>query len=113
MKIHAVWTDDCGGKKDYDCDLISLSTRYWPQGGGFFVLDSTGFHGNEARPEIKPSAKASLRLGDLCNGPYIDLISEEFEGDTEAEVKAKVEEWAQSEYEKLIALVSSHYGVKP
>ena len=91
------WTPDCQGKWDYDCKLVHLSSRYWPMGGGFHVLNPSNgaWEGNEARPEIRPSARASICIGDLVSGPYEDLISAEFEGDSEAEVKAKVEMWAK------------------
>ena len=36
MQPYAMWTDDCQGKKDYDGNMVSISTRYWPgpSGGG-------------------------------------------------------------------------------
>lgn len=42
-EYHPEWKPDCQGKWNYDCDLVSLSCRYWPRGGGFHTLDtSTG-----------------------------------------------------------------------
>lgn len=110
LKVHAEWSPDCGGKWDYDCGLVSLSCRYWPSGGGFLVVDSTGVHGNESRPEIKPSAKATICVGDLVNGPYEDIVSADFEADTEAEVKAGVEAWAQERFEEIVAILKNHYA---
>ena len=64
---------------------------------------AAGFHDNDARPEIRPSAVASICIGDTVNGPYEDLAESKFEGDTEAEVKGKVEAWAK----EMIARVDS------
>lgn len=102
-ECHPKWTPDCGGKWDYDCEIVALSCRYWPRGGGFLVLDSsTGtFQDNDSRPYIKPSAEASICIGDLAVGPYETLASAKFEGETEADVKAQVEVWAR----EMIALV--------
>jgi hypothetical protein len=93
---HPEWKPDCQGKWDYDCDLVSLSCRYWPQGGGFHVYDTMNgsWEGNEVRPGIRPSAKASICIGDLAIGPYEELAEVKFDGDTEDEVKAKIEAWA-------------------
>ena len=102
-EYHPEWKPDCQGKWDYDCDLVSLSCRYWPRGGGFHVLYNGKFEGNEARPEINPSATASICIGDLANGPYETLAQAYFDGATEQMVKAKVEEWAA----KMIARVDN------
>ena len=118
-KIKAEWTDDCSGKKDYDGDIISLSTRYWPAGGGFSVFDrehpELGLQGNETRPGIRPSAKAEIVVqyadkdGDV---DYYTLATEEFEADTEAEVKLAVEKWAQSQFENIVSCLKNYYGSK-
>lgn len=103
-EYHSEWKPDCCGKEDYDCVLVSLLCRYYPRGGGFLMFDiSSGFHGNEALPEIRQSATASICIGDTVNGPYEDLATEKFDGDTEAEVKANVETWAKN----MIARVDS------
>lgn len=97
MRLEAEWTPDCQGKQDYDADLVQLSTRYWPRGGGFHILD-TGtrvWAGNEARSEIKPSAHATIYLQDE------KLAEANFEGATEAEVKAQVEAWAQQQFDQI------------
>ena len=96
-KLETEWTHDCCGKQDYDADLVKLSARYWPKGGGFFTFDTSNrkFEGNEARPEVKPSAHASIMLQE-------ETIAEaEFEADTEGEVKALVEKWAQEQFDKI------------
>ncbi len=95
MNIEIEWTDDCSGKKDYDADVVRVSTRYWPRGGGFWEIGPDGFKGNDARPEIKPSAKSRILLGDE------DLATAKFEGDTEAEVKALVEAWVAEQLARI------------
>ncbi len=114
LKVPAKWEDDCQGKKDYDGELVKLSTRYWPQGGGFHVLDATGWKGNETRPEIRASANASIYLGSTANDFYRDaklLIEREFEGDSEAEVKAAVEAWALEQFARIDAALRREFGV--
>ena len=90
------WTDDCQGKKDFDSEIFSLSTRYWPRGGGFSVITRQAgaselrIEGNDARPEIKPSAVSSIYLlGEK-------IARAEFEAETEEEVKRLVEAWARA-----------------
>jgi len=106
------WTPDCQGKWDYDCSLVHLSSRYWPRGGGFHVFDigKGAWECNDARPEIRPSAKSSICIGDLVNGPYEDLFSADFEGDTEAEVKAKVEAWAKEMIGRVDAAIRREFA---
>jgi hypothetical protein len=121
MKPAARWTPDCQGKWDYDGRLVSISTRYWPRGGGFHVYDpkqaERGLHPSyEDHPEIKPSACASIHI--KCGEPdengynedYAILSKKEFEADTEAEVKAQVEAWVKSEYLKIVNCLLREYG---
>lgn len=76
------WVPDCGGKEDFDGEIIRLSSRYWPPRFG-----------------TRPSGTATLLLqGEPCR-------TQEFEADTEAEVKAAVEAWARAEIEALSALL--------
>lgn len=105
--LDAEWTDDCGGKKDYDGAIISISSRYWPRGGGFMLLDTSKpdakWEGGEKRPEIKPSAVSSLLLN-RDNGDYTELARQEFEGDSEENVKAQVEKWAQERMDEVVKM---------
>ncbi|HET6497261.1 MAG TPA: hypothetical protein VFH61_18085 [Thermoleophilia bacterium] len=91
--LQAEWTPDCNGKQDYDADLLRLSTRYWPRGGGYMVWFEDRFEENEDRPEIKPSAHAALLLQDT------ELTSASFEAETEEEVKQLVEAWADEQWQ--------------
>jgi hypothetical protein len=116
MKLSAEWTDDCQGKKDYDGQVLSISTRYWPRGGGFHAFDSNhperGLEGNEARPEIRPSATSSLVIWYLDEGgceDTLNLARKEFEGDTLEEIKPQVEAWAQEQMDKAVAVLKSAF----
>lgn len=107
MKLTAEWTQDCCGKQDYDADIVKLSTRYWPRGGGFMVFDGAGkFEENADRPHIRPSAHATICLQDHRTA----LIEQEFEADTEEQVKIMVEAWAQEQFEKVAKAVSDAFG---
>lgn len=113
LRVPARWTDDCQGKKDYDAALVSLSTRYWPRGGGYHVLTADReWMGNESRPEVRPHAHAAivLRHGD---GDTIMLTEADFEADTPEEVQRAVEAWAQREYERVTAAVRALYVPPP
>ncbi len=116
MSTVARWTDDCSGKKDYDAPLISLSTRYWPRGGSHLVVHSVPgkpvkIEGGEERPEIRPSASASILINfaeDL--GLSGVLANQEFEADTPEEVKAQVEAWAQARMDQVVAALRREFG---
>lgn len=108
MKPNAKWTDDCTGKKDYDGDVLSISTRYWPAGGGFYVLDSNGFRQN--KDGSKPRAKASLLFWHDGDEEYETIVeSGYFEGDSFEEVKAQVEIWVQTQYDKTFAALKAAF----
>ena len=115
MKLAAKWTNDCGGKKDYDGDILSVSARYWPPDGGFWVMtDERGFRKNDVLR--KPSATCSLLLWngeegtrEDTGGDYIDLIQAEFEGDTFEEVAAQVEAWAQEMTDRAVAALRREF----
>lgn len=63
----ATWTDDCQGKKNFDLDIVRLSTRYW----------------SDQTAEV-----SILVLG-------VQVASKYFEGRSETEVKHQVEVWAR------------------
>lgn len=113
-KPYARWTNDCQGKQDYDGRLISISTRYYPgPGGGGFLVFGDGQPMREVPYGDKPSAQASILLnhgpseeGD-GGGNYMVLASEEFSGETEAEVKAKVESWVALKMNWIVTALES------
>ena len=101
MKLHIVWTNDCQGKKDYDGDIVAVSTRYWP--GPITVFDSAhrekGLHQIDGGP---PSATCTIRLLNGChNDESVTLIGKDFEGKTFEEVARKVERWAQTQMNRV------------
>ena len=104
MKLQAEWTPDCQGKQDYDADLVHLSTRYWPRGGGYAEMTDDGsWLENGDRPSIPPSATATIYLQNDS------LTTASFEGNTEAEVKAKVEAWAREQFAKVVSAMSGAF----
>lgn len=84
MKLNAEWTLDCQGKQDYDASIIRLSTRYWPVGHANWIV---------------ASATSTLYIQDF------ELISKDFEGTTESEVKVQVEKWAQEKFDEIVKLI--------
>lgn len=97
MELKAEWVLDCQGKQDYDANLVRLSTRYWPRGGGYSMMTANGrWLENQDRPSIPPSASATIYLQDE------PLLKRTFEGATEAEVKMKVEAWAHEQFAKVV-----------
>lgn len=100
-EYHPEWEPDCQGKWDYDYPLVSLSCRYYPRGGGYDVYHNGAWEVNEDRPEIGPTAQASICIGDLVNGPYETLAEAYFGGKTESEVKRQVELWAEEMIERV------------
>jgi len=106
------WTDDCQGKKDYDADLVRLSSRYWPRGGSFLLInrDEQGVTFSDTndptRQHIRPSAVSSIILG------YdTEVATASFEADTPEEVFAAVEAWAQVQFERVQSAVLREFSV--
>ena len=69
--------------------------------------------GNETRPEIKPSATASLVLWFLDeNGceDTLDLACEEFEGESFDEIRPRVEAFAQEQWKRVAATLRKEFG---
>lgn len=116
FELAAQWTDDCQGKKDYDGPILSVSTRYWPRGGGFLAVyrqgDNVTFEQNDARPEIRPSATSALMLhyGEDGSEETIDLIEQSFEAETFEEVAAAVQTWAQEQMNRATRALFAEFG---
>lgn len=115
LKLDAQWTDDCCGKKDFDGDILSISTRYWPAGGGYMVLmngpDGKIFTESAAIDKSLPHAKSELILRH-AKGEAIVLTEIDIEGSSFEEVAQKVEVWAKAEFEKLVRMLRQHYVFK-
>lgn len=113
LKLAAKWTDDCQGKKDYDGAIIGISTRYWPRGGGFHILQNN-YNGTpifelSTDPAIKPSAHSSLVIwhGEP-HGDYTDLANFSIDGNSFEEIALKIEAWAQAQMDFVVKAVNSH-----
>ena len=113
----ARWTPDCQGKWDYDGRLISISTLYWPQGGGYHISDGKGdFRPSiEMYPLVRPSAHSSIHINcgepdeNGFNSPYAHLVEKDFEADTQGEVRAAVEQWVAEQYARIVKCVLVEY----
>ncbi len=108
LELDIEWTDDCQGKKDFDADVLSVSTRYWPRGGGFTIINPPGVpYETNADRSILPSAVSHISL---CG----EVIAEKyFEGDSEAEVKWSVEMWVKTQLVTITGLIMAQYKVIP
>jgi len=113
ISLDAEWTDDCCGKKDYDGDIVSISTRYWPPGGGYFVVNNAPEKVTigEAKDGSLPNARSSLIIR-VKDNDYIVLEETNIEGQSLEEVKQKVEEWAQGQYKNIISILRNHFVFK-
>ena len=107
MRLPAEWSDDCQGKKDFDGELVSLSTRYWPAGGGISLFHpKLGWSHNPL--DCKPSANSKIILRHADD--YVIFAEKEFEGDSLEAVKEMVEEWAQEQYRRVIKAMTQEFG---
>jgi hypothetical protein len=116
LLLDADWTDDCQGKKDYDGEILSISTRYWPRGGGFSILQnvpgkSLSFEENESRPEIRPSAKSVLVIWHRANGERKDIVitSKSFEAETFEQIESEVRDWAQEQMDRAVGAIRREF----
>jgi len=99
--------NDCQGKKDYDGNILSISTRYWPAGGGLAVIiPGRGLVENPF--DCKPSARSSLILH-YSDDEYITLTESEFEGETFEDVSKQVELWAQMQMNAVVELLKREF----
>jgi hypothetical protein len=93
LKLNAAWTDDCSGKKSYDGDILSVSSRYWPR----TITD-------------RPSATSCFIVNHGGESDDYETITEmKFEGDSLADVKAQVEVWAQAQMNRAVAALRREF----
>lgn len=117
MRVPAEWTDDCQGKKDYDGELVSLSTRYWPRGGSHAVIQpGVGVVSDTHSPErqhIRPHASASIYLGSTANAWYdkaVLLAECDFEAETQVDVQLAVEKWAAEQFARIEKVLRAEFA---
>jgi hypothetical protein len=119
MLPHARWTHDCQGKQDFDGPLLAVSTRYYPgpDGGGTMVISPgrpiwTVPYG----PKPSPTSSIILRVGPAeegdGGGDYYIWRRQDFEGETEADVKAQVERWVSAQMEDAVRLLGGKEAFK-
>lgn len=98
MKLNIEWTDDCQGKKDYDGDVVAISTRYWP---------------SRCQQNGRVSAKCSIIISDGYphhNGESEELAFKDFEGETFEQVSAQVKMWAQEQANRVYSALRTEFG---
>ena len=112
MKINAWWTDDSGGKKDYDGALVSISTRYWPEDGGFYVMtDAHGIRKNDILGPCEAHATVGLReRGGDKYGHLHGLVEATFTGDSFEAVRVQVEAWAQAQMDRIESVLRREFS---
>ncbi len=111
LKFQAEWRDDCQGKKDYDGDILSISTRYWPRGGGFSIIGATGWQDNPTQKKPSATSELLLRIKGGVLEDSICLSSQDFEAETEEEVKTQMERWAQDRMDEIVGLLRTKYKI--
>ncbi len=109
----ARWTDDCQGKKDFDGPCVVISSRYWP--GHWTIFDSN--HPEKGLHDVAvggPSATSSLEIrhGDPEDQRRVTLASQDFNGPSEADVKAQVEAWAEEQFQRMVKILCQEFGVE-
>ncbi|MEE7625397.1 hypothetical protein V3O24_04425 [Methylobacter sp. Wu8] len=98
MKLDITWADDCQGKKDYDGDIVAVSTRYWPSN-------------HQKNGMCSAICDISMYDGFLDrNGESELLISKNFEGATFAQVAEQVEPWAQAQMDRIAAALRAEFN---
>ena len=95
----AKWTDDCQGKKDFDGRLVSISTRYWPSN-----YSKDGRRSANASIVINHGEPDQYGFAD-----YLTIAEQDFNGETEEEVKRQVERWVNERLQEIAGLLMSHY----
>jgi len=121
FKVAAEWTDDCQGKKDFDGPLLRVSTRYWPpagQGGGMLVENGrvksmSVPYRSDGRASAASSIVLYVRSSEGYGEPdYIDLARRKFVGDTEEEVKRKVEAWVGKTTTRIVRVLAREFRLR-
>ena len=113
MKPDVKWTTDCQGKKNYDGEIVSVSSRYWPRGGGYSLFSAEKrWEDNGSRPATPPSAQSSIiiRHGDDA---YLTVTERTFSGETFEDLSPQVEAWAQEQFARVVSAVHAEFRDEP
>lgn len=96
---NAVWTKDCGGKEDLDFNIISASTRYWPD---YSAICSILFVGGNYYKELEYPWNEPHRAITLLESDMIWGIDKE-------DCQRRVREWynanIKTAFEKALTLI--------
>lgn len=110
-EVEIEWTPDCSGKQDFDGNVLTVSTRYWPRGGSSYVIKVEGgkvvSETDRTDPvrqaRIPPSAHSTILFGNS------ELADQRFEAETEEEIKQQVEEWVRARLQLYYDLIITAY----
>ena len=104
LSLDAEWKDDCQGKKDFDGNILLLSTRFY----------SESYHLRWPAKRKMASAASGLYFAAKINdeSEWITLYKKEFEGATDSEVKKAVEDWTKSVFQEISQVVIDHFKSK-
>lgn len=114
LRLAASWCDDCQGKKDYDSDILVISSRYWPGAkdgqASMRIKHATGVAVIGGAYGDKASATSELIInhGD-DEGAYV-LASKDFSHEDGAVVRAEVEQWAQEQMDKVVEILKETFN---
>ena len=115
MAIAAHWTVDCMGKLDFDGPILIIRSRYWPRGGSHLEINTfspdlmrDGSH--PSRQDIKPSAHSEIIIRDREEDHDQTIVEEDFEAETEVEVKNQLEAWANEQRDRIIRAIVREFG---
>lgn len=98
LKLSAAWTNDCQGKKDYDGDILSISTRYWPEN-------------YQANRMVSAQSQLIVHHGEPgASEDYAVLAHVEFEAETFEFLAPQVEAWAQQQMDRAVAALVAEFG---
>lgn len=107
--LAACWVDDETGIKHYDGDILFITTRFLPRNS---IEYNNYIKQSIKRPirikQLKPSATSSLILR-YDSHLFIELITENFTGNNEEEVKQAVEAWSQRQMDQVIDLLRTRF----
>ena len=118
MKTTAKWTDDCCGKKDFDGEMLTVSSRYWPKGGSGMMFDTSNpTEGLRSYDDGSPCSANSKILFHYTkeNGDQDYVVVAEtgdyVTGASLEEVQAKIETWVQKTTDRILRALTKEFGI--
>lgn len=118
MKTTAKLTDDCCGKKDFDGEMLSVSSRYWPKGGSALAFDtsnpSAGLHHYDDGSACSANSKILFHYKKENGDQDYVVVAESGDyitGDSLEEVQAKIESWVQKTTDRIFRALTKEFGI--